>query len=234
MRRILHDLVELAVPGRCAGCGRRAATLCGICQIGVLRTVHPGGPRRVTPDPLPDGFPPTVAGARLEQPLHGLITAFKDEGRRDLARVLAPLLAASVRSLAGPPRPLVLVPVPSSRASRRHRGDSPLVLLSHAAALLLPAPVRIVAALELRRATVDQAGLDHGRRWTNVAGSMALSSSAGALLRGHEPVLVDDITTSGATLSEAARALRAGGLRARAAVIAATARRQVVAHGEGD
>lgn len=181
------------------------------------------------PDPEPAGFPLTIASARLEQPLRGVLTAYKDLGRRDLAPLLAPLLAEAVRAAAG--RPCLLVPVPASRRSRRVRGDRPLEQLCLAAAALLPEPTRVVRALEPCRDVRDQSGLDHRARAANVSASMRLRPGAPDLLTGAPVVLVDDIVTTGATLVEAARRLGAPARPVLAAVVASTTRKVVEGRG---
>ncbi|MFN8046735.1 MAG: phosphoribosyltransferase family protein [Dermatophilaceae bacterium] len=213
-------LVETVLPRRCAACGGPGGPLCPPCSVAVLATRHPGGARLVRPDPCPVGLPPTVATARLEAPLRGLLTAYKDADRRDLAPVLAGLLAEAMR-VSGEVD--LIVPVPASRRSRRRRGDRPLELLCLLAARTLPGRVRILRALQPRRATRDQSGLDRRARADNVRDSMQLHPGA-RCPAGARVLLVDDIVTTGATLVEGSRALAEGGLVVRAAVIAATTR----------
>jgi predicted amidophosphoribosyltransferase len=72
------------------------------------------------------------------------------------------------------------------------------------------------------RRTVDQASLGVAQRAVNRAGSLRAAPSAA----GRTYLLVDDILTTGATIREAARALRAAGARVvGAAVVARTERR---------
>ena len=86
---------------------------------------------------------------------------------------------------------------------------------------------RTATALRLGRPVQDSAGLDSAARVANLQGAMRA-------VPPHRPgapaIIVDDITTTGATLSEAARALRSGGWRiAGAATVAATVRRHPLA-----
>ncbi|CAL9511479.1 hypothetical protein SUDANB6_03655 [Streptomyces sp. enrichment culture] len=108
---------------------------------------------------------------------------------------------------------VLLVPVPSARRAVRARGHDPTRRIALAAAGELRrsgTPARVLAALRQRRAVADQAGLDSGRRRDNLAGALAVVPGAGRLLRGAGAVvLVDDLMTTGASLAEAARAVRA-------------------------
>ncbi|MBL1087100.1 ComF family protein [Streptomyces actinomycinicus] len=107
--------------------------------------------------------------------------------------------------------PVLLVPVPSARWAVRARGHDPVRRMALAAAGELRrtgTPARVAAVLRQRRAVADQAGLDARRRLENVAGALEVAAGGARLLGAGPVVLVDDLMTTGATLAEAARALR--------------------------
>lgn len=202
MAGVLTDLLDLVLPRSCAGCARAGVLLCPGCAAPAPARVPAAGP----------GLP-VVAAGRYDGGLREAILAYKERGRRDLARPLAGLLAAAVAELGG--RPL-LVPVPSSAAARRARaGDHVLRLARRVGPTAGP--------LRLVRPVRDSAGLDVAARAANLAFAMRAVSP-----REPRPVvLVDDIVTTGATLREAARALTAAGWPVTgAAVVAATPRRR--------
>ncbi|MFC8502968.1 ComF family protein [Pedococcus sp. NPDC057267] len=234
----LRSLVDLALPPSCAGCGRPDDGLCGSCRDELAASVWGGGPRPVTPTPCPEGLPPVVASTAFAGTVARLVVAHKDRDRRDCAAVLAQLLSASVEgalaqhpalagSLAAGAGPLLVVPVPSSARARRTRGDAPLVGLARLTVRRFPRGEVVVAqALTVRRRVADQAGLGAADRAANLDHAFAVRPR----WRGHVArlpcLLVDDVLTTGATLSEAARALRAAGApHVLAAVASATQRR---------
>ncbi|MGY1711099.1 ComF family protein [Geodermatophilus sp. SYSU D00758] len=226
--RLATALADLLLPRVCAGCGVPGAVLCRSCASS-LAVPHLAQPRR-----LPAGFPPTVAAGRYAGPVRPAVNAFKEHGRAELARPLGAALAlavAAVRSgLDDPGAPVLLVPVPSSAAALRARGrDHVRELAARAAAELRAAGVPASVARLLRRAgrARDSAGLTAAERRANLAGTLRLHP------RGRPPgaalVVVDDVVTSGATLTAAAGVLAPlaapGGPPVLAAVVAATPRR---------
>jgi predicted amidophosphoribosyltransferase len=220
-------LADLVLPRCCAGCGVPGAVLCRRCAA-LLARPHPATPRR-----FPPGFPPTVAAGRYEGPVRPAVVAFKERGRAELARPLGTALAlaaaAVLTGLERRPDRVLLVPVPSTAAARRSRGrDHVRELTGRAVAELVAAGVPAAEGRLLRRSgrVRDSAGLAAAERRANLAGSFraaAVPVPPDAVL-----VLVDDVVTSGATLTAAASVLAAlgppDGPPVLAAVVAATPR----------
>ncbi|KUL49526.1 phosphoribosyltransferase, partial [Streptomyces sp. NRRL F-4489] len=130
--------------------------------------------------------------------------------------------------------PLLLVPVPSARAAVAGRGHDPVRRIARTAAAELRragAEVWTPAVLRQRRAVADQAGLSARQRLVNVAGALEVPGAARRLLAGARVVLVDDLVTTGATLAEAVRAVRAAGGRVSGAAVVAAPRNSFLFNG---
>lgn len=227
-------VLDLVAPAACAGCGRPAPRLCPPCAGRLLAELAVHGPPALhRPDPCPPGLPPVVAAGEHAGLLSRLVVAAKDEGRVDLDEVLAPLLALAVRALLplprgpGPPPPVLLVPLPSRPAALRARGRSATADLARAALGSLPAYVSVAPRLLRRAARVrDQRTLGAAGRQANLAGSLTCPRAPDP---GVRVVVVDDVCTTGSTLAEAARALRAAGVTDVSAAVVAARRRGLVA-----
>ncbi|KGN36293.1 phosphoribosyltransferase family protein, partial [Knoellia aerolata] len=125
-------------------------------------------------------------------------------------------------------RGLLVVPVPGSPRARRRRGDAPLLPLVHAAATALTGRAVVANVLATTRVTKDQSTLDAAARAANLTGALRVRERLEPVVAGAACVVVDDVVTTGATLAEAARALReAGAARVLGAAIGATQRRIV-------
>ncbi|MFI1353482.1 ComF family protein [Streptomyces sp. NPDC020898] len=212
MRGWWQDLSDLVLPAECGGCGRPRTALCPECRAALNGAV----PSRVRPVPEPPGLPVVHAAARYEDEVRAVLLAHKERGALALAGPLGTALAGAVR--AGLGRDLcggtgvLLVPVPSARRAVRARGHDPARRIALAAAGALRGsgtPARVLAVLRQRRAVADQAGLDARQRLDNLAGALSVAGGGGRLLAGAGAVvLVDDLMTTGASLAEAARAVR--------------------------
>lgn len=261
---LLTAALDLLLPQPCAGCGASGDLLCPACSTELAAPA-----RLCLPSPVPPGLPPTWAVSPYSGITRELIVTHKERGVSGLAPPLGTALAHAVLTAAqnagGTDPPILLVPVPSSRASIRVRGRDPTLAIAREAARaaerqltratvqIPPKGERPSAGKDRSRATVPSAptGIPPGNRWgarvsvlrgrvlehrRRVADQSGLSAAdraanlSGALwarydLRGLRLIVVDDVMTTGATLAEAARALRTAGAKVpAAAVIAATAR----------
>lgn len=145
--------------------------------------------------------------------LRAIVHALKYDGRRSLAtRLSAMMSTAGAAVLEGAD---FVVPVPLHRARRWSRG------FNQAADLARGLGVPLSEALRRTRNTGSQADLPAGRRHANVRGAFRLARQA--RVRGACVVVVDDVSTTGATLDACARTLLEGGAREVRALIAARA-----------
>lgn len=216
VRSVALDCLALVLPVDCAGCGAVDRSLCDLCRD------------RLNPDPrarvLGDGTI-LVSGLRYDGVARDCMIALKQRGRTDAADGLAPALAAAVSSAVAAAfaadrdqrsrqYPVLVCAVPSRAASTRSRGYSPVSLLCQRAIGIRPR-----ALLRLREGGANQKTLGVAARLRNVDGAL----SAITPLDGRRVLIVDDVATTGATILDAARAIReAGGYVVAAVVVADT------------
>jgi len=230
-RSWLDDLLAAVLPSPCPVCGRMTASegergVCLGCWAGIEILSSPGCPRCGRPhaafedDDLegipcggcatsPPPFDRGVSMGAYRGTLRTLIRLLKFEDRPDLAAPLAARAAAFLAARLDPtPRINLIVPVPLAPVRRILRGYNQAAELSRELAALLEVPC---AAHALRRQPGGrpQARLHAAQRARNVRG--AFRAAPRARLRGRAVLLVDDVWTTGATVRECARALRAAG-----------------------
>jgi ComF family protein len=205
----LRAAAELLVPSSCLVCRGTAGPLCPGCAAAFAREPAPSE-RRLA------GLR-VVSAARYDGTARALILALKRRHRRSAAALLAPLLALALRILLdGDDRCVVLVAPPSAYSRRVARGFDPVRLIAHRAGTRADPAVR-----RIRRAS-DQIGLGRAGRERNLVGAFRARRS----LAGLRVVLIDDVLTTGSTLGELARAVRAaGGQVVGAVTVAYTPRR---------
>lgn len=211
--KLLSDIADLLLPRVCAGCGIETVSLCGDCIEAldgpVLRSQQRFGRLQVSGAGAYDGV------------LRNVLVAYKEHGRRDIVAVLGLLLARAVvdalqnSSVDG--RPVILVPVPSSSSAVRRRGGNHVAACAESAVQMLRADgVRAGCADVLTvRQHRDQVGFGSAARKANVEGTHAVAREnvnlVGEWNRRAKVIVVDDISTTGATGAEATRALMNAG-----------------------
>ena len=149
---------------------------------------------------------------------HRLVVAFKHSDRTDLAPLFAHWIARAGADLLT--SDAVLVPTPLHRARLFARRYNQSALIAQALARITGLPVDL-DALRRVRPTPPQQSLSADARRRNVAGAFAASPEAQDRVRGRRYILVDDVLTTGATLSACARALKAAGAAGVDAVVVA-------------
>lgn len=154
-----------------------------------------------------------IAACRYAFPLDGLIQAYKYNGRLIAGAALASLLANRIQR-----RPDLIVPVPLTAQRLRERGFNQALELARALGQHIKAPVNAQLCVKTRD-TAPQTRLPWKERLKNIRGAFVVEGG----VAGCHVAVVDDVLTTGATLSELARNLkRAGAATVTGYVIART------------
>ncbi|HEV3306180.1 MAG TPA: ComF family protein [Candidatus Sulfotelmatobacter sp.] len=194
-----------------------AGGLCAICGERLFSSYALSGPdseprcglcRRIEPT-----FARAAAYGSYEGGLRELIHLLKYSGIRPAANVLGRMLAEAIAELepSFSEGSIAVIPVPLYRAKLHEREFNHAEVIARIATKLAGSGRLHLCteALERKRETPSQTGLTRHQRRENVRGAFRVVSPES--VKGHEVLVVDDVYTTGATVSECARVLRRAG-----------------------
>ena len=222
----MHEILQLLFPAHCLLCGSAGADLCATCDSKILRR---SAPINLAGQQDPEGIS-LWPGADYGEELATLILLAKEQNNGAARNYLARLLVqAFVNSTLERPvdGQILLVPIPSSSRSNRKRGFRHSYLLAKELAAELKRQHGVHAsAIELlrtNRPVADQSALNRQQRLRNMDGAYSITRGAkklGSPILATRLYLIDDLVTSGSSLREGLRALKAAGFSPSGALLA--------------
>ena len=239
MRSILHKFVteisDLVLARECIGCSSLGTLICTNCQATVQDRAHIMRDLRFN-DLAEDLRIPVAIAHRYTPPVDAIIYRYKDNAIPELARLLADLLNGAIAQISQVypqvhPRGdsefaqlPILIPIPSRKSSIRLRGFDPMILIAdHLAHDGYPIAPWLV----------DQRGA--GRSKT-LGSADRMHAAHDAFRVGRIPdryacnpvpvIVIDDVTTSGATFNAAVSQLLLAGVHVIGCAAVAGARKR--------
>ena len=224
LSKFAHSVLDLVFPIHCAGCGREGGVICGQCVDGLERLTAPYC--RVCAAPgvsglcrwcgqSPPGFDSLRSPFRFEGPIRDAIHRLKYKGERASAGLLAGLMVEYLKR--NPVAVDALVPAPLHPRRLRNRGYNQSALLSREIGKSLALPVREDLLVRVRNPRPQVDARSQQERRENVADNFDSPAEA----TGLSVLLIDDVATTGSTLSECAQALKdSGAVRVHALTLA--------------
>lgn len=214
LSKLARSALDLVFPIHCSGCGREGEIICGLCTETLERVGTPQCSTCSAPGvngtcrwclQYARGFESLHSPYRFEGPVRDAVHALKYRGIRVAAETLGGLMAEYFE--ANPVLADVLVPVPLHSRRLRSRGYNQSALLAREIGRRASLPVVEDRLVRTRnsRPQVDVASREERR--ANVAGNFACDAD----VSGLAVLLIDDVATTGSTLSECAYALKEAG-----------------------
>lgn len=210
---LIEKLVSLIAPSNCLVCGQEGQVLCESCTPGNLT---PFGGRCFVCGRLSELSKTCPKCARLGGPRHVWINVLYDgaaeriveEFKYDCVRPAGRFMAAQMAKSSMPFTDFLITSVPTASTRRRERGFDHAALLAQEVAKIYKADYRSVIR---RLDQVRQVGANRAQRLRQAEASYKIKNPRS--VRGKYIVIVDDVTTTGATLQAIARLLRKAGAR---------------------
>jgi ComF family protein len=226
LRRGLDGALGLLLPPRCLGCGQtidRQGRLCAGCWRGLtflgpplcrccgypLPSALPEAPLCGACAADPPAYDRARAALRYDDGARGLILRFKHADRTDVVPAFGAWLGRAGAELLAEAE--LVAPVPLHRWRLLRRGYNQAALLAQAVGRLNGVAV-VPDLLQRIAATASQQGLSGRQRRANVtSGAFRVHPWHQGRVGGRAVLLIDDVLTTGATVSACARVLRRAG-----------------------
>jgi ComF family protein len=217
---VIKSIANVLFPPQCIACGIRLAdgAVCKPCleKIPRFKTLFcadcnarlPGIKKICHPDAA---CVLGAAGPYDDAALKLLIYHLKFRGMRRAAEPLAGLMARYLADIAIDAKKFILIPMPLSRRRQNERGFNQAEEIARHLAGLLGISVRNDVLARNRNTKPQTDTVSAAERRRNILGCFSVVKPDD--VRHHDIILLDDVTTSGATLKEAAHALKAARTR---------------------
>jgi ComF family protein len=183
----------------------RSVTACRVCAAPNVQGVCGACLRD------PPYFDAAIAAFEYTFPLDRMIQAFKFSANLSLVDFFADALAEKISASSDLPLPDLVVALPLAPKRLASRGFNQSALIAAKLGARLQRNVGHTAMLRIRE-TPPQTGLSRAERRKNIRGAFDVRAQNHESLAGKRVAIVDDVLTSGATLSEAAAALKHAGV----------------------
>lgn len=193
-----NSLLDLVFPPTCVHCGRVDTSWCDACLADLERV-----PLSLIEGDL-DSVEAVIGTACHQGILQHAVQALKYHNAQSLAQPLAKRLQVGIAQRSWPIDTLIPVPLHSLRLQNRGYNQAKLI----AEALSAQADIPVVDALQRARNTPSQVGLNRTERLTNVEGAFVATVPSNT----KSALIIDDVRTTGATLTACAKALKNAGV----------------------
>lgn len=193
----------------CSDCRSRLPVLTACCQrcAKPFATLVTAGHLCESCLRVPPPFVKVYVLGSHDHPLREVIHRLKYRNQVGLAHVLGQLLTTCLPTGTAIWRPDLIIPVPLHRSRLKQRGYNQALEMARPIGKSLDRPIASRVLLR-QRVTPPQQGLTLAERQANLQQAFACASP----LAGQSVLLIDDVMTSGATVSECSRALLAAGV----------------------
>lgn len=212
--------LDTLFPLSCLNCHQEGATICESCfkliKINDRLESEALGQKLITTN-LDRVY---LAGDYNDQLLSAVIKKYKYEFLRALSEQLGHFLISFWKKINGAgdlDEKVLVIPLPLSSRRYRWRGFNQAELLAKAWSTYFNYPVNTQDLIRIKNRP-PQVGLSETKRKENIEGVFKWQ---GGSLKEQTVILVDDIITTGATLNEAARTLKAAGAKSVKALVLA-------------
>lgn len=219
----IRNLSDLIFPSRCIGCSQLGISICSNCRGSwhphiYLREVSVAGSSY-----------PVVSSVQYSPVASRVLLSAKESNIAAADKLLIDAISHSLSHFVKRFGGTTLVVIPSRRSATRKRGRNFLGEITSEVARISENKISFIDTQLLvhSRGVKDQSALNSRQRLSNVSGALVVPSKFKSRFSDGNIgplIIVDDLITTGATLTEAIRALLAAGFEVKGAVTGAVAK----------
>ncbi|MFA4890523.1 MAG: ComF family protein [Candidatus Paceibacterota bacterium] len=209
LKKLIHTFLNFLLPQKCLGCGKENEALCRECLA------------KIDMPSLPKEGEIFSAADYGDETAKKAIWMLKYRGAKNLAEPLAELLntRCSTKLEIKNAGDWLVVPLPLSKERLRERGYNQAELIAGHLSQKIKIPVCADALVKIKNTPAQVSIKNRKERLNNLKGAFAIKNPE--TIFGKNIILIDDVSTTGATIREAKKTLKVGGAKKVIALVVA-------------